>query len=775
MKLLKFSFLLLLFNSTVAHSDQAQTIQALLNSFGSSCSIQGNQSRRLNDAAINLSHILEAAIYSDECKGFGSVAINVRGALDRLASESPRYTDAERDYEALISKRNSLVASIAVETDVTLSGALKTNLQDTQVSIAELSREIVLDEYNNRNQRLLDAARSYQAATDAFLSTLSHNEQCLIRFPGLLSGVGSVGLALAQSSTLAVSTGGASVLAGAGIFTVSRVIQFMKDKKNQKLLMAITDPMLPSALSCAMESLNEIYCESDGVEKLGTFVLSPQYSVQTFGNYEVFQGLEHLEKALPTLDNTLNYIKVGTEPSSGIDGILRSEINTQKTILQGTQQKFAGWFSELRRNVLTIDPGLVQQKKRELIFSKQKQFINNFLNSVGIFSLTGNMNSSAEESPLAFDNFKGEFARFYLMGFDPRKMNFNDFATVKFENLLIEGAYNGSKIVDPWKEYAGEDTHFYEDLGQFQARVTARFVSWYNEAQVRLDNQSKLILKTDKKEILASLDEPISRDYKLTPIVVMQKLSSFITSPSSQKYLKIKYKRIAYEVAAVLDEIMTELNSIPFDLPEDQFQKKVDEVFAKILAITHYSNEPRFLVTRLTAVINAIIAQASIELYQNGNKDLIYSLASADMVKELKSYAGKQKSTIDMINDAKKVKGQIVPTISAFVDAFKDVIEKNLILLAKPENRSRRVVERGHLCLQLLGLDQNFKTSFFSKDMITKVIIPNCAGATIPGIPGTPSAPIVTTDVWKLPTEQRICLHQKWRRKLSIFEKKIGE
>lgn len=90
-----------------------------------------------------------------------------------------------------------------------------------------------------------------------------------------------MGLALAQSATLAVSTGGVSVLAGAGIFTVSRVIQFMKDNKNQKLLKSITDPLLPSALSCAMENLNEIYCESDGVEKLGTFVLSPQYRLQS--------------------------------------------------------------------------------------------------------------------------------------------------------------------------------------------------------------------------------------------------------------------------------------------------------------------------------------------------------------------------------------------------------------------------------------------------------------------------------------------------------------
>jgi hypothetical protein len=78
------------------------------------------------------------------------------------------------------------------------------------------------------------------------------------------------------------------------------------------------------------------------------------------------------------------------------------------------------------------------------------------------------------------------------------------------------------------------------------------------------------------------------------------------------------------------------------------------------------------------------------------------------------------------------------------------------------------MIERGHLCMQLLGLDTSDDPRFRES-----VLERYCEGATFPLFPGIPAPPIVTAKMWLKATEERICTHQNWRRKVLIYEKGI--
>jgi len=207
----------------------------------------------------------------------------------------------------------------------------------------------------------------------------------------------------------------------------------------------------------------------------------------------------------------------------------------------------------------------------------------------------------------------------------------------------------------------------------------------------------------------------------------MQRLSQFIVSAENQRYLRPKLKVIAQEVKKVIDEgIISKLNSLSVDLPPTEFDEKANVVFQDILTATSYEEDSRLLISRLNLLINTIVSETTLELYHNGDKDVIYALASSDVVKEMQSFAGHEKATVDMITDAQKTKGQVIGLFEAFVDAFQDPIKRSLEELNKPENLKRRAIERGHLCLQLLGLNETFDKKFKEKTILKYCEGPPC-------------------------------------------------
>ena len=168
-------------------------------------------------------------------------------------------------------------------------------------------------------------------------------------------------------------------------------------------------------------------------------------------------------------------------------------------------------------------------------------------------------------------------------------------------------------------------------------------------------------------------------------------------------------------------------------------------------------------------LIEEIVSKVSIELYQNGNADMLYALASTDVVKELQSFAGKQRSTADMAFDALKAKGQVVDLITGFVEAYAYPIKRALEDVSDPRSNNRRIVERAHLCLQLLGLDG--AAPGHPLKLFEKLNLRLCEGIGYPIRPGIPNSPVVTRDVFAKKVEDRICSHQNWQRKKLLLEK----
>ncbi len=755
--------------ATTSHADQLSGITSLLNSFGNGCSIYGRQSQLLVDTTRSLNTALRNIIADDDCKSLAMAATDVQGSIDRMSSLSPQYSSDDLEYQRIQARRDALVTAIRVETDLSIRERFENDLRNLEIDLVDSGARYKLELVNEKNRRIYEAATSYQGASESLLRMMAENQNCFQRHRGLADGIGNVGLALAQSSTLGFATSGASLIAGAGIHTISNLIRMARDRANAKQLRSLSDPLLPTALSCALENLNTIYCESDKIEKLGTYVLSSRYSDLRQQDLPAFSGLELMEKALPSLDTSLTLIKIGNDPSSASDAANRKGIRLLTEDLQGNKLLLVGFLADLRREVAALPVDLSVYDRRKQILRTQKSFVNSFLNNASVpDDSTGSSTTSSESS--LYSIYPGQKARYFLMGFDPLKVTATSSDHLPFNALGLEEDYKeNDEGRNPWKKYyKDEDSHFIEDIGQFEAAIQRRFERWYNEALNGLNSKRNLILKTDKKEILASLERPISRDNRLTSTLAITQLSNYFKNPNNLKYLSEKDKKIAREITVTLDDgVIKELNSISFDKPDDEFNKIANQVFSNIMVSTQYVDDPRYLINRISVLVSQIITEASIELYRQGKLDFIYALASTDTVKELLAYAGKQKSTADLVYDSYKTKGQTVSVIAAFADAFEEPLKKSLEDLTLPQNLVRRSVERGHLCLQLLGLEPKPKSKI--GELVTKY----CMGATIPKIDGVPDAPVFTLENWQKPVEDRICLHQNWRRRINLFEKGI--
>ena len=149
---------------------------------------------------------------------------------------APKYTTDEIAYQSLKEKQSALVSAIQTETDPNERAQLVANLRDVEVNLAGADKEVALSKINDKNDMLYSAARSYRVSADALMEKLVDNEGCLRKHPQLAESIGTVGLALSQSATLGFSTDGISILVGAGIYTATRLIQYIQDEENAKAL-----------------------------------------------------------------------------------------------------------------------------------------------------------------------------------------------------------------------------------------------------------------------------------------------------------------------------------------------------------------------------------------------------------------------------------------------------------------------------------------------------------------------------------------------------------
>lgn len=761
-------FITILFLSRFSFADQLSSLEALLTSFGTGCSIYGQQGQSLFETTKALSTTLKNILEDKSCQPLASVAAEVQGSLDRLVDVAPRYTDQEIAYQSLLAKKKALVAALGSESNPDMLSKYSDDLRDLEVKIAQAKQEMDLAKVNQKNTYMANALASYKSSTDSLLTLMVANQDCLIHHPSVAETLGNVGLSLAQSATLGVATSGISTLAGAGIYTISRLAQFARESANSKLIRSLSSPFLATALSCTLERLNNHYCESDRVEKLGRFVLSPEYNSLRRNDIRALGGLELLDMALPALDASLLRIQVGNSPSSAPDGEARAAINAAMALLRGSPGVLAGSLRDLKKNIDAIPNNIPSPDRRDQILRLQKNFVTRFLSSVnvnGSDGTNGGMGSSYGLNAI----FSGSKAKYFLMGFDPDRIKPTEQNFQPFDILNLPERYPDPRA-GPWELYSNpmDKAEFFEDFSRFEIEVNTNFKRWYDLALNDLNTKSNIIIKTDKKDIISSFTRPIPGSRKMTPMQGILLIAQYLKEPENIARLSTLDQKIAVDVVRTLENgLVANLNSISFDDPN--FEAVASQKFKDILDATHYTDDSQFLVSRINVLIGRVVEEATIELYRQGKFDLIYALASGDIVRELLGYAGREKTVVDMINDAMNTKSMATEVSAAYFNAFNEPFKKALDQIQQPVLTSANLVLKGHLCLQFLGLEQN------KIGALEKSILKACEGVGMPKIVGVPDSPVFTKALWTKPVQERTCTHYLWRQKLELMEKGLED
>ncbi|MBI3557014.1 MAG: hypothetical protein HY074_12180 [Deltaproteobacteria bacterium] len=315
--------------------------EALIGQFKGACVSKGHWT----DAALAQNRALQGTLEElkklDPCKGFDAQLATIQGLSADIdgALSDPGFKNNLQNMSSL--------------TDQVLT--LFKYPQASAVSAAELGKNIFRgmlnigkqqsDHNSNLNELQIASLKrnsnEFIKKTQAMMADINGLQQCLLQSPRA-----SIQLA---SQLMTLAGGASSPATGASISVASQllsgVLASLSDSARiDRTLYQFQKNDLPEGLTCAMESMTELYCQAEDVRELLEFQASSyqQRRGADFPVEPIWRGMDILTRRLPVIADMLRRVRYGNEPSDKYDSDRKSSTLTKAIMLENLRLKIQG-------------------------------------------------------------------------------------------------------------------------------------------------------------------------------------------------------------------------------------------------------------------------------------------------------------------------------------------------------------------------------------------------------------------------------------------------
>lgn len=492
-------------------TEESSQIIKLLDTFSNGCTLTRGPSADAISIVQGLASTIRAALDNPACKSLAGVATSLDSSTAQAQSLIPRVNDSyvndlEQQVNSLEKQKQEITILLTQTTDPAEISALRTQLYSIRIELAGTLSAAQGSALNDQQTRRSQALRLLLSSTNQAVNQVLANESCWVGQPGVLQQVAGVGTILSASAAMMTPASQTAVLLTSGMSILSTLVDFFERLSTAKKIAQFDLALGSTALTCAMEKMNDVYCSAqdtlNAIKKVGPKLHDPNED-------PVWKGLGLLEKEVPTLIAWLQKIKSGGGANTSEDAEKKADLELREVKLNNSKVLFEGYSSDTQlRYDQTVDP---EQK-----FSLIRDMIMSYVFRVCVSSMTGIDLSNPICTVRAFD-----FATYYLIGLDSADYQalLNKYSTIKFSSIDLAILRSAGITKEINLRTSNE-----------------RFASLYLQAKEKFDIEKRLSLGQDLTLIF---DEALKRNYRIANPVTAQsaleQLIKFLTSTGKRQ------------------------------------------------------------------------------------------------------------------------------------------------------------------------------------------------------------------------------------------------
>lgn len=520
--------LLLLSLNTFA---SVQTGQDLFNFFSSTCPSQGEWTRRVSEDAQGLIRVLENIKNDANCTSVaGSIAQlqQLTQSISLVNNSNERKVQLER----LKAQEFELSTQLAASNDLSVQNEIQRVLREVQVQKAMLLAENSARS-NLSGENVADLMSNVVMTSDAVYKSLANNTLCLQKNPSVLSTLTALTSSIGSSAAMVNPALGL----GMGAFSefLGTSIEYARNRGiNRQIRNLNNETLMFNGLSCAMESLNNRWCEINEARKVLEFKFDLHHSDEISG--DLLAGVELFEHKIPAFLGWLLNVRSGTPPATDADAIRFANVFEREKIVRTQEARGIGFLNSGKRLF-----GSATGPRRVAIL---KTLIED-LSGISCSGGPGPSNSSDVRDPLkeVYDN---NTIPFILLGL-PRNLVP---PVTGFRNPFCERDLNNWNSEFP-------NNPLPNDLNQ----VERRFMQWISDAKDLVANEMIIVTQPDALGILSLAFERTGNQYKVAPKVALDEIIHFLKTNQPQ-FAPTTFSRLYVDTITRLEVIQEELNKM---------------------------------------------------------------------------------------------------------------------------------------------------------------------------------------------------------------------
>ncbi len=719
-------------DSTLSTEESTQIVK-ILETFSNGCSLTRGPSADAITVVRGLSSALRSAENNPNCKSLAGVVTSLDSTTLRAQSLIPAVNDSyinelESQVTALERQKEEITTLLSQTTDPTEISDLRRQLYSVKIELAGTLGQARDSALNDKQMRKAQAMRLLLGSTQQAVNQIIANEACWINQPSLLQQVAGVGATLGASAALTTVASETAVLLSAGMGIISTIVDFFERLATAKKLAQFDLALGSTAITCAMEKMNDVYCSAqdtlNAIEKIGS-------RFHDIKKDPVWSGVELLEKQIPTLLSWLQKLKSGGGAGTVSDAVRQAEIELQEVNLLNSSRIFEGFY---RDSKLRYDQTIGAEAKFLII--------RNLAGGFFFSTCSGERGEHKNDNPFCTEDFG--YAPYELVGLS------------KNEQLTLLGKYDGFNFFNLTLETirsVGIDRDFNIET------VKVQFQKMYNRVREKFDIEKRLVLGQDLTLIF---DEAMDRRFQIAnPVSAESSLRDLIQFFESVQSTKEENTQLSLR-----DQVIQTLISINQQLELVKKKETKPELAKEVI---YQVADLKFGTSYLGDRLDRIVRMELESLVRNPNyvddPTRLPLLAANDVISELRKYY-QVSSLQEMEEAASNAQLVMVKTIDPFIRLFSNAMVR---VFNEFDSIGSRVGGAG--ARQARALKTKLCYYFLNSTRPLKFFNDECDGLKAQSVLGV-QAPAYDRRMFQQPLESRACLYRNFIMKNRIKEKR---
>lgn len=717
-------------------TEESSQITKLLDTFSNGCTLTRGPSADAISIVQGLSSTIRASLDNPACKSLAGVATSLDSTTLQAQSLIPRANDSyindlEQQVNALEKQKQEITILLTQTTDPAEISSLRSQLYSIRIELAGTLSSAHDSALNDQQARRTQALRLLLSSTNQAVNQVLANESCWVGQPGVLQQVAGVGTMLSASAAMMTPASQTAVLLTSGMSILSTLVDFFERLSVAKKIAQFDLALGSTALTCAMEKMNDVYCSAqdtlNAIKKVGPKLHDPNED-------PVWKGLGLLEKEVPTLMAWLQKIKSGGGANTAEDAEKKAYLELREVKLNNSKVLFEGYARDTQLQYdQTIDP---EQK-----FSLIRDMVRNFTLRVCASSMGGSGGLDLSNPICTIRAF--DFMAYYLIGLDSSEYQalLKQYSNLSFSSLDLAIL----RSVGINKEITLRTSN-------------ERFASLYLQAKEKFDIEKRLSLGQDLTLIF---DEALKRNYRIAnPITAqsaLEQLIKFLSSTGRRQQVDPQAS-LREQVIASLTEILNQILKVANRQTTPDVAKDQIYVAGDLKIGTSFLND------RLERLIRTDLEQLVYDSDKIDDVTRLPLLAANDAIAELRRFyqVGSLQEMQESASNAQLIMNK---TLDPFIRLFSSPMQRSL---DEFDSIARKVGGDG--AQQAIALKTKMCFYFLGSLRPQEFFLKECEGLIAKSVLGLETLPF-KRDLFKEPLQARACIYRNFIMKNRIKER----